>query len=123
MGIFLFAGSPIVDQISSFNPYSLLHIPLYGVLTFLLIFSLIPASLLWKGVWASKPSGFAKTTNPVKRFLVAGLAALGVAILDEVHQFFIVSRGASITDVLLDSVGISLVLALILKIYGRTAVQ
>ena len=38
-GIFLFADSPVVSEAAPFNPYSLLHIPLYGILTFLLIFS------------------------------------------------------------------------------------
>jgi VanZ family protein len=38
-GIFLWADSPIVEELSAFNPYSLLHIPLYGILTILLILS------------------------------------------------------------------------------------
>jgi hypothetical protein len=40
--IFLFAGSPVVSDLAPFNPYSLLHIPLYGILTALLIFSFVP---------------------------------------------------------------------------------
>ena len=38
-GIFLLADSPVVADIAPFNPYSLLHIPLYGILTLLLILS------------------------------------------------------------------------------------
>ncbi len=45
-GIFLFADSPVVSDIAAFNPYSLLHIPLYGVLTILIILSLLPPRLL-----------------------------------------------------------------------------
>ena len=41
-GIFLLADSSMVSDLSSFNPYSLLHIPLYGVLTGLLAFSILP---------------------------------------------------------------------------------
>jgi len=37
--IFLLADSPMVSDVAPFNPYSLLHVPLYGILTFLLIFS------------------------------------------------------------------------------------
>jgi hypothetical protein len=45
-GIFLWADSPIVEELSAFNPYSLLHIPLYGILTILLIFSKLPFNFL-----------------------------------------------------------------------------
>jgi hypothetical protein len=38
-GIFLLADSPMVSDVAPFNPYSLLHIPLYGILTVLLILS------------------------------------------------------------------------------------
>ncbi len=39
-----------------------------------------------------------------------GVIALGVGIADEIHQAYVPGRDASITDVLLDFVGISLVL-------------
>ncbi len=39
-----------------------------------------------------------------------GVIALGVGIADEIHQAYVPGRNASITDVLLDFVGISLVL-------------
>jgi len=41
VAIFLFAGSPVVSDLAPFNPYSLLHIPLFGILTALLIFSFV----------------------------------------------------------------------------------
>ena len=39
-----------------------------------------------------------------------GVIALGVGIADEIHQAYVPGRDASITDVLLDFVGIALVL-------------
>jgi VanZ family protein len=95
-GIFLFADSSVVSTLSSFNPYSLLHIPLYGILTFLLIFSFVPMTQL--------------PNYLITRFLVVGFIALIVAIADEIHQVYVPGREASITDVLLDLVGITLVL-------------
>jgi VanZ family protein len=88
--IFLFAGSPIVSEISRFNPHSLLHIPLYGIL----------AVLLYQGL------GKAGRV----RFLLPGVIALGVGIGDEVNQIFTPGREASATDVILDLAGICLFL-------------
>ncbi len=90
--IFLFAGSPIVTEISRFNPDSLLHIPLYGVLTALLDRSFGGAGRI--------------------RFLLPAVVALGVAVADEVNQIFTAGREGSVTDVVLDLVGISLFLLL-----------
>ena len=103
-GIFFLADSPVVSDLAPFNPYSLLHIPLYGILTILLIFSFPPFQ-----------------TNPDKqsdlfRFQIAGLIALVVAIADEIHQAYIPSRNASITDVFLDFIGIILCILLIRRI-------
>lgn len=103
-GIFLFADSPVVSEAAPFNPYSLLHIPLYGILTILLVLS-----------FRRKPSNPINPTNPSNP-LIAGLIALVVAIADEIHQAFIPSRDASVTDVFLDIVGISLCLLLIKRI-------
>ena len=94
----------MVSDLAPFNPYSLLHIPLYGILTILLIFSFPPFQ-----------------TNPDKqsdlfRFQIAGLIALVVAIADEIHQAYIPSRNASITDVFLDFIGIILCILLIRRI-------
>jgi VanZ family protein len=148
--IFVLAGSSMVKDFSPFNPYSLLHIPLYGVLTILLIFSLMPSTkrqkdvtnkkrynstnninepkvlnhpndhnpyhslievLMTERIYGSSRLRFFASTH--KRLLIAGFIALGVAISDEIHQAYIPSREASITDVLLDIVGISLLMILI----------
>jgi len=54
--------------------------------------------------------------NLIPHFLIAGLVALGVAIADEIHQAYVPGRDASVTDVLLDIVGISLTMLTILKL-------
>jgi len=100
--IFLLAGSPFISKIATFNIFSLLHIPLYGVLTVLLIFSIIP--------FKNSPNNQINQKNQTNRFLFAGLIALGIAVADEIHQAYIPGREASSTDVLLDFVGIALVL-------------
>ncbi len=76
IGLFIFADSPMVRSLSPFNPYSLLHIPLYGVLTILIIFSFVPITL--------RPNQ-TKQKDQTNRFLFAGLIALGVAIADEIY--------------------------------------
>jgi hypothetical protein len=107
-GIFLWADSPIVEELSAFNPYSLLHIPLYGILTLLLIFSKLPLNLFnQKG--KTSPTNPSNSSNPTN-YIIPGLIAFIVAIADEIHQAYIPGRNASITDVLLDVVGIVLVL-------------
>lgn len=90
--IFFLADSGVVSQIGSLNPYSLLHLPLYGLLTLLLLLSLC--------------TGRGKFTKG--RVIVAGLIAGAVGSLDEFHQSFIPTRDGSITDLLLDGVGITL---------------
>lgn len=57
--------------------------------------------------------------NPIPRLLVAGLIVLVIAIADEIHQSLIPTREASITDVLLDTIGISLVILLTIQLYKR----
>jgi hypothetical protein len=101
--IFILAGSPIVQELSSFNPYSLLHIPLFGILTFLLIFSFIPIN-------PTNQRNQINQRNEINSYLLPGFIALVVAIADEIHQAYVPSRDASVTDVLLDLVGIILVL-------------
>ena len=101
-GVFLWADSPIVEELSAFNPYSLLHIPLYGILTILLVLSRLPFS-------------FVNQKNPRNQidqinFFMAGLTAFIVAVADEIHQAYVPGRNASVTDVLLDLAGIVLVL-------------
>jgi VanZ family protein len=110
-GIFLFADSSVVSTLAAFNPYSLLHIPLYGILTVLLIFSFVP--LKFKLLNSINPRNSINAINAINfraRYLLPGGIALIVAIADEIHQAYVPGRDASITDVLLDLVGIILVL-------------
>lgn len=102
-GIFLFANSPMVSDLARFNPYSLLHIPLYGVLSVLLIFSFLPFRF--------------NPINPINHSFVPGGIALGVAIADEIHQSFIPGRDPSLTDVLLDLFGIILAFVIISRFH------
>lgn len=129
-GIFLWADSSVVSELSAFNPYSLLHIPLYGILTVLLIFSLYPLKLKKNVIGNANDPNVPndqtdnamtqQRTNPINplnpiNYFVVGLVALIVAIVDEVHQSFIPSRDASIIDVFLDLIGISVALILLSK--------
>ena len=95
-GVFFLADSPAASQIGEFNPYSLLHIPLYGVLTGLLLMA-----------FASKPG-----TNFAYRYHLAAWTAVAVGLLDEYHQTFIPSREGSVGDVLLDILGVILLMIL-----------
>ena len=130
--IFILAGSPIVRTLAPFNHYSLLHIPSYGILTVLLIFSFVPITQLPVNSLSQRNQRNKKNkidstnpTNPINlsremrslfhwdsitRFLVVGVIALGVGIADEIHQAYVPGRDASVTDVLLDFIGIALVL-------------
>ena len=137
-GIFLFADSSVVSTLSSFNPYSLLHIPLYGILTFLLIFSFVPLKFNQRNLSRLSRSESVRgemrslfhwdpmTQLPnylITRFLVVGFIALIVAIADEIHQAYVPGRDASITDVLLDLVGIILVLFFFLYFYKTKEIR
>jgi len=128
-GIFLFADSSVVSDLSTFNPYSLLHIPLYGILTFFLVLSFMPLkfnpinlsremrSLFhWDPSNPMNPTNPSNPMNPKAHFLLPGGIALIVAIIDEIHQAYVPGRDASITDVLLDMVGISLALFLFFRL-------
>ena len=113
--IFLLANSPIVKGLAPFNPYSLLHIPLYGIMSFLLFFSIAPAGL------TKVPRGEVSIRRPrinlIRYCFIAGLIALAVGIADEYHQSFIPGRIASVGDVLLDLAGIILSMAMIRFFY------
>jgi len=124
-GIFLFADSSMVSDLSTFNPYSLLHIPLYGILTVLLILCSMPLKFNPKNLSRLSCSESVQDkmrslfhrdpTNPINwktYFLLSGGITLFVAIADEIHQAYVPGRDASVTDVLLDMVGISLALFL-----------
>jgi len=115
--IFILAGSPVVDTLSEFNPYSLLHIPLFGILAFLLIFSMVPiprrfreVSNQTEGVSRRLPSE--ETKGMKARLFIAGGIALVVAILDEFHQLSVPVREGSVSDIVLDLAGIVIVLLL-----------
>ena len=94
--IFLLAGLPgKLQLIHKFNPLSLLHIPLYGLLAFFLIRIFVP-----------------KREDPLIRssrmaLVISSVIALSVAVLDELHQLHIPGREASGWDVALDAVGIA----------------
>ncbi len=125
--IFILAGSPIVRILAPFNFYSLLHIPLYGILTVLLIFSFVPLKI--KSINPTNPINLSREMrslfhwDSITRFLVVGVIALGVGIADEIHQAHVPGRDASITDVLLDFIGISLALFIIFQRYKKTTQQ
>jgi len=125
IGIFILAGSPIVHHLAFLNPYSLLHIPLYGILTCLLILSFTPLKFnpsnlsrlsCGESVQDEMRSLFHRDpSHPINwknYFFLSGGIALLVAIADEIYQSHIPGREASVTDILLDMVGISLALFL-----------
>jgi hypothetical protein len=122
-GIFLWADSPMVQEWSAFNPYSLLHIPLYGILTLLLTFSILPFNPknVALHLLPIDPSHLHvnKILNNLRVLLIPGMIALGVAIADEIHQSFLPKRNASIIDVFLDLFGISLTLWFLFRIYRK----
>ena len=121
-GIFLLADSPVVSDLAPFNPYSLLHIPLYGILTLLLILSFSPFKLKVTNrgnrINQRNPTNRTNPMNPInsRNQVIAGSIALVVAIADEIRQAYIPSRNASITDVILDIIGIILCILLIRRI-------
>jgi VanZ family protein len=107
--IFFLADSPAVSTLASFNPYSLLHIPLYGILTVLLVFSLLASA--FKGQRLNDPK------DESNRFMIAGFIALGVAIVDEIYQSLVPGRDASVSDVLLDIIGIGAAMLLMIQFH------
>ena len=99
--IFFLADSGVVSRIGEFNPYSLLHVPLYGVLTLLVLLSLCTG----KGKYTPER-------------LVAGAIIAGiVSALDEFHQAFIPTRDGSTGDVFLDLLGIVIALLLFRRFF------
>jgi VanZ family protein len=109
-GIFLFADSSVISDLSPFNPYSLLHIPLYGILTLLLFLSFVPLKS------RSTDSTHSTDLTYSIRFLAVGLVATMVGIADEIHQAYVPGRNASVVDVFLDVVGIGLCLFIIWRL-------
>ncbi len=100
--IFFLADSSAVNHLGHFNPFSLLHIPLYGVLTVLLFLSIHPEQKS-----AHKNS-----------YLGTALIAGAVGVLDELYQSFLPNREASGGDVLLDLIGIILALFISKRLHG-----
>ncbi|MDO9575444.1 MAG: VanZ family protein [bacterium] len=102
--IFVLAGLPgRVRLIRVFNPLSLLHIPLYGLLTFFLVRTFVP----------KKGNPLIHSYNLTLVFTT--FLALLVAVLDEVNQIRIPGRGASGWDVVLDAVGVGVVTFILRK--------
>jgi hypothetical protein len=120
--IFILAGSPVVETLSEFNPYSLLHIPLYGILTFLLALSIVPVGRRPRdpSIQQSNDSTRARSKKSAGlrlRLFIAGGIAFAVGMFDEAHQLYVPGRDASVTDVVLDMVGITLVLVLFFGLF------
>ena len=116
-GIFLLADSPMVEDVATFNPYSVLHIPLYGILTLLLILSFSPQRKRF--VDSTNPSNSSNPTNS-SNYVIAGIIALVVGVVDEIHQAYIPNRNASVIDVLLDLIGIILCVVLISRVASKS---
>jgi hypothetical protein len=118
--IFLFADSPMVSDVAPFNPYSLLHIPLYGILALLLILSFSPQRKRF-----INPTNSISPTNPTnsRNLIISGIIALVVAIADEIHQAYLPSRNASVIDVLLDLVGIICCILLIRRFQSQSVIS
>jgi hypothetical protein len=124
--IFFFADSSAVSMIAPYNPSSLLHIPLYGILTVLIVFALVPVSSFpfsrIRRLNENDPNGIngpngLTLSNAPRRFLIAGLISILVALADEYHQIFIPTREGSFTDVLLDAAGIALAVLFTFRLY------
>jgi hypothetical protein len=120
--IFILAGSPVVETLSEFNPYSLLHIPLYGILTFLLALSIVPISRRPKDPSIQQSSDSTRprskeSTGLKLRLFIVGWIAFAVGMFDEAHQLYVPGRDGSVTDVVLDVVGITLALVVFFGLF------
>jgi hypothetical protein len=120
--IFILAESRVVDTLSEFNIYSLLHIPLYGILACLLVLSMVPVPRGFGGASIQPGSDSRRLPsegiNGLKlRILLAGGIALAVAIFDEIHQLYVPGRNGSAVDVVLDMVGITIALLLCSRLF------
>ncbi len=120
--IFTLAGSPLARKLSEFNPYSLLHIPLYGILAVLFLLSMVPIPRRLK-VGSLEPGGgparlrSGGAAGLTVRLFVAGGIALVVGIFDEIHQLSVPGREGSAGDVVLDAVGIAIALLLFFRFF------
>ncbi len=84
------------------NPYSLLHIPLYGILM-----------LLLSSVWGARRHLSGNPSVRLSSFLFPGGICFLIGILDEVNQIFIPHRVASIKDIFLNLTGMVMAFFLI----------
>jgi hypothetical protein len=124
--IFFFADSSAVSAVAPYNPFSLLHIPLYGILTVLIVFALVPFKSFPFSrirrfnrndpIGINGPNGLT-FLNVRNRFIIAGFISILVALADEYHQVFIPTREGSFTDVLLDVGGITLAIFFTFRLY------
>lgn len=126
--IFILAGSPVVQRLSEFNPYSLLHIPLYGILAFLLALSIVPITRRSKDSSIQQSNDSTRLRSKERtvlrfRLFIAGWIAFAVGIFDEAHQLYVPGRDASVTDVVLDLVGITLALVLFFGLFKTGVVN
>lgn len=129
-GIFLLADVPTQAQLRTLNPYSLAHIPLYGILTLLLILTFPlkkisnPHPMTSDQLLNQRPSASSAPTICVPLIpnlpLMAPFMAITVGILDEIHQIWVPGRDASLTDVLMDAIGIGLALLFYIRWTPRT---
>jgi len=120
--IFILAGSPMVETLSEFNPYSLLQTPFYGILAFLLVLSIVPISRRPKDPSIQESNDSTRPTPKKRaglrlRLFIEGWIAFAVGIFDEAHQLYVPGRDASVTDVVLDMVGIDLGLLLFFGLF------
>jgi hypothetical protein len=124
--IFFFADSSAVSAVAPYNAFSLLHVPLYGILTVLIVFALVPCNSFpffrTRRLNKNDPNGIngpngLNLLNVRNRFLIAGLISTLVALADEYHQVFIPTREGSFTDVLLDVGGIALAIFFTFRLY------
>jgi len=119
--IFILAESHVVDTLSEFNAYSLLHIPLYGILACLLVLSMVPITRGFKeastqpGSDSRKPPSEGTKDLKLRLFLAGGIA-VAVAIFDEIHQLYVPGRDGSAIDAVLDVVGIAIALLLCFRL-------
>ena len=124
--IFFFADSSAVSAVAPYNAFSLLHIPLYGILTVLIVFALVPFNSFpfsrTRRLNKNDPDGMngpngLSLLNVRNRFLIAGLISVLVALADEYHQVFVPTREGSFSDVLLDVAGIALAIFFTVRLY------
>ena len=104
LGIFLFSSNihhrhPISKHLfSNHGLNNLLHIPAYGGLT-----------LLW--FWVIRK----KLENSIKSLFYASAIAFSYGVFEEIHQSLILGRSASVFDVILNIIGITLAVLTVRK--------